>query len=470
MTSRQTKKIPPQPMPKLSIEKRRTSFEEVALGYDWETAVLEAARCLQCKDAPCIGGCPADIDIPLFIRYIQEDNPAEAIRVIKEKNNLPAVCGRVCPQEDQCQKACLLNKLGKPINIGWLERFASDYELTHGISIPKISESNGRHIAVVGSGPAGLTAAADLARDGFDVTLFEGLHEFGGVLMYGIPEFRLPKKIVRVEVDYIGKLGVRLEKDTLIGRTITIEELFEDGYDAVFVGTGAGTPRMLRIKGENLNGIYSANEFLIRVNLMSAYEFPEWDTPVMRGERVAVIGGGNVAMDSARSALRCGRKVCEDNEVTVIYRRTEKEMPARDDEIVNAREEGVKFIFLATPVEFSGNEQGWVRRATCIRMKLGEPDESGRCRPIPIEDGGFIDVDIDSAIIAIGQLSNRILLEATPNLKTTKWNTIEVNPETYETSIKNVYAGGDIVEGAATVISAIGGGKRSAASIANNIS
>lgn len=457
-------------MPKLSVEKRRVSFEEVALGYDRESAVLEATRCLQCKDAPCVDGCPAGIDIPQFIRCIREDYSADAIRVIKEKNNLPAVCGRVCPQEDQCQKACVLNKLGKPINIGWLERFASDYELAHGISIPEISDTNGRRVAVVGSGPAGLTAAADLVKDGFGVTLFEGLHEFGGVLMYGIPEFRLPKKIVRSEVNYIEKLGVKLEKNTIIGRTITVDELFEDGYDAVFVGTGAGTPRMLKIKGENLNGIYSANEFLIRVNLMSAYEFPEWDTPVMRGERVAVIGGGNVAMDAARSALRCGRRVCEDNEVIIIYRRTEREMPARDDEIVNAREEGVKFQFLATPIEFSGDGQGWVRRAICIRMKLGEPDESGRCRPIPIEDGGFIEVDIDSAIVAIGQLSNRMLLEATPDLKTSKWNTIEVNPDTYETSIKNVYAGGDIVEGAATVISAIGGGKKSAASIAGKTS
>jgi glutamate synthase (NADPH/NADH) small chain len=443
-------------MPKLSVEERVRCFKEVALGYSEEQAVAEAERCLQCKVPRCVEGCPVGIDIPRFIRHIRERNYEEAIRVIREKNSLPAICGRVCPQEDQCMGRCVLGLKGEPINIGALERFAADEERRRGLRAkPEIAPPTGKRVAVVGSGPAGLTAAAELARLGHEVVIFEALHELGGVLMYGIPEFRLPKDIVRDEIEYVKSLGVKFETNVIVGRVIKINELFEMGFNAVFIGSGAGLPDFLGIPGENLVGIYSANEFLIRVNLMKAYMFPEYDTPVKVGGKVAVIGGGNVAMDAARSALRLG------GDVTVIYRRTEDLMPARRDEVINAKEEGVKFIFLATPTRFLGDEKGFVRRVECVRMGLSEPDESGRRRPIPLKNTEFL-VDADTVIVAIGQRANPLAARGEDQIKITQHETIIVNPETYETTMKGVFAAGDIVTGNATVISAMAGGKKAA--------
>ncbi len=443
-------------MPKLSVEERVRCFKEVALGYSEEQAVAEAERCLQCKVPRCVEGCPVGIDIPRFIRHIRERNYEEAIRVIREKNSLPAICGRVCPQEDQCMGRCVLGLKGEPINIGALERFAADEERRRGLRAkPEIAPPTGKRVAVVGSGPAGLTAAAELARLGHEVVIFEALHEPGGVLMYGIPEFRLPKDIVRDEIEYVKSLGVKFETNVIVGRVIKISELFEMGFNAVFIGSGAGLPDFLGIPGENLVGIYSANEFLIRVNLMKSYMFPEYDTPVKVGGKVAVIGGGNVAMDAARSALRLG------GDVTVIYRRTEDLMPARREEIINAKEEGVKFIFLATPTRFLGDEKGFVRRVECVRMGLSEPDESGRRRPIPLKNTEFL-VDADTVIVAIGQRANPLAARGEDQIKITQHETIIVNPETYETTMKGVFAAGDIVTGNATVISAMAGGKKAA--------
>jgi glutamate synthase (NADPH/NADH) small chain len=443
-------------MPKLSVEERVRCFKEVALGYSEEQAVAEAERCLQCKVPRCVEGCPVGIDIPRFIRHIRERNYEEAIRVIREKNSLPAICGRVCPQEDQCMGRCVLGLKGEPINIGALERFAADEERRRGLRAkPEIAPPTGKRVAVVGSGPAGLTAAAELARLGHEVVIFEALHEPGGVLMYGIPEFRLPKDIVRDEIEYVKSLGVKFETNVIVGRVIKISELFEMGFNAVFIGSGAGLPDFLGIPGENLVGIYSANEFLIRVNLMKSYMFPEYDTPVKVGGKVAVIGGGNVAMDVARSALRLG------GDVTVIYRRTEDLMPARREEIINAKEEGVKFIFLATPTRFLGDEKGFVRRVECVRMGLSEPDESGRRRPIPLKNTEFL-VDADTVIVAIGQRANPLAARGEDQIKITQHETIIVNPETYETTMKGVFAAGDIVTGNATVISAMAGGKKAA--------
>lgn len=451
-----SQKLKQQPMPKLSVEERVRCFKEVALGYSEEQAVAEAERCLQCKVPRCVEGCPVGIDIPRFIRHIRERNYEEAIRVIREKNSLPAICGRVCPQEDQCMGKCVLGLKGEPINIGALERFAADEERKRGLRAkPEIAPPTGKMVAVVGSGPAGLTAAAELARLGHEVVIFEALHEPGGVLMYGIPEFRLPKDIVRDEIEYVKSLGVKFETNVIVGRVIKISELFEMGFNAVFIGSGAGLPDFLGIPGENLVGIYSANEFLIRVNLMKAYMFPEYDTPVKVGGKVAVIGGGNVAMDAARSALRLG------GDVTVIYRRTEDLMPARRDEVINAKEEGVKFIFLATPTRFLGDEKGFVRRVECVRMGLSEPDESGRRRPIPLKNTEFL-VDADTVIVAIGQRANPLAARGEDQIKITQHETIIVNPETYETTMKGVFAAGDIVTGNATVISAMGGGKKAA--------
>jgi len=448
----------PQPMPKLNVKERIRCFKEVALGYTEEQAIAEASRCLQCKVPRCVEGCPVNIDIPTFIKFIRERKFDEAIKKIKEKNSLPAICGRVCPQENQCMGRCVLGVKGTPVNIGALERFAADWERKRGISIPEIAPPTGKKVAVVGSGPAGLTAAAELAKLGHEVTIFEALHAPGGVLMYGIPEFRMPKEIVMDEVKYVESLGVKVETDVIIGKMITLDELFKMGFDAVFLGTGAGLPRFLGIPGENLCGIYSANEFLIRVNLMKAYRFPEYDTPIKVGKKVVVIGGGNVAMDAARSALRLG------GEVTVIYRRTEKEMPARREEVENAKEEGINFIFLATPVRFLGDEHGWVKKVECIRMKLGEPDETGRRRPIPIENSEFL-VDADTVIVAIGQRPNPIAVYNDERVKLTKHGTIVVNPETYETTFRGVFAAGDIVAGNATVISAMGAAKKAAQAI-----
>ena len=448
------------PMPKQKPEDRIHNFNEVALGYTAEQAVAEAQRCLQCPKPRCIEGCPVEVDIPAFIKEIRDKNFLAAGAKLKEKNSLPAICGRVCPQENQCQKFCLLGKMGDPVAIGRLERFASDYERLKGVTVPPKQESsaNGK-VAIVGSGPAGLTAAADLAKLGYEVVLFEALHAPGGVLMYGIPEFRMPKKIVQAEVDYVKKLGVDVKMDYMIGQIYTIDELFERGFDAIFIGTGAGLPRFMRVPGENLGGIYSANEFLIRVNLMKAYLFPEYDTPIRIGKKVAVIGGGNVAMDSARSALRLGAE-----EVWIVYRRSKQELPARHEEVENAEEEGIKFKFLTNPVRFLGDESGWVTGIECIRMRLGEPDASGRRRPVPIEGSEFM-MDVDTAVIAIGQTPNPLIQRTTKGLETTRWGTIVVQEETGETKKKGVYAGGDVVSGAATVISAMGAGKRAARSI-----
>lgn len=446
------------PMPKQDPKVRIRNFNEVALGYSEEQALAEANRCLQCKNAPCVKGCPVEIDIPAFIKFIRERKFDEAIKKIKEKNSLPAICGRVCPQEEQCQKECTLGKIGDPVSIGRLERFAADWERANGSQIPERMPSTGKKVAVIGAGPAGLTVAADLAKLGHEVVIFEALHLPGGVLVYGIPEFRLPKSIVQAEVDYIKKLGVEIRLDHLIGRTYTIPELMRRGFDAVFIGTGAGLPQFLGVPGENLGGIYSANEFLIRVNLMKAYRFPEYDTPIKVGKKAAVIGAGNVAMDAARSALRLGAE-----EVFIVYRRSRDEMPARKEEIENAEEEGVQFKLLTAPTRFIGDEKGWVRQMECICMELGAPDESGRRRPVPIKGSEFL-MDVDTVIIAIGRTPNPIIQRTTEGLTVTEWGTI-ITDENGKTSLEGVYAGGDIVTGEATVISAMGAGKRAARAI-----
>jgi len=453
-------------MPKQDPKKRITNFNEVALGYTPEQAIEEAKRCLQCKNSPCVKGCPVEIDIPAFIKLIREKDFRGAIKKIKEKNSLPAVCGRVCPQEDQCELFCVRGKKGEPVAIGRLERFVADWEMQHPeeklevASLTTDSPGNRLKVAVVGSGPAGLTAAAELTKMGYQVTVFEALHEAGGVLRYGIPEFRLPKIILEKEIESIKKMGVKICTNVLIGKTFTIKELLEkEGFSAIFIGTGAGLPYFLGVPGEDLNGVYSANEFLTRANLMKAYLFPEYATPIKVGEKVAVIGGGNVAMDSARVALRLGAK-----KVIVIYRRSRKEMPAREEEIVNAEEEGIEFKFLTTPVAFLGDEQGNLTGARCIKMQLGEPDESGRRRPIPIEGSEF-DIPVDTVIVAIGQGANPLLSRTTAELKTNKKGYIVVNPDTLQTSIPEVFAGGDIVTGAATVIAARGAGKKAARSM-----
>jgi len=446
-------------MPKQRVEERIRNFNEVALGYSEDQAVMEASRCLQCPKPLCVAGCPVEVDIPSFVRDIKERRFDEAIGKVREKNSLPAITGRVCPQEEQCQKTCVMGKTGEPISIGRLERFVADHELQRGVKVPPKPRPNGRGVAVVGSGPAGLTAAADLAKLGYEVTVFEALHEAGGVLMYGIPEFRLPKRIVQSEVDYVKNLGVTVKTDSLIGKLYTVEELFEKGFEAVFIGTGAGLPSFLGVPRENLCGVYSANEFLIRVNLMRAYRFPEYDTPVWVGRKVAVIGAGNVAMDSARCALRLGAE-----EVWIVYRRSRQEAPARLEEMENAEEEGVKFKFLTNPIGFLGDKYGWVCGMECISMRLGEPDESGRRRPIPIEGSEFT-MDVDTVVVAVGQSPNPMISRTTKGLQTTRWGSVVVEEGTGKTSIEGVYAGGDIVSGAATVISAMGSGKNAARAI-----
>jgi glutamate synthase (NADPH/NADH) small chain len=447
------------PIPKQTPEVRRKNFNEVALGYTEEQALTEANRCLQCKDPKCVTGCPVEIDIPSFIKLMREKNFAAAIQKIKEKNCLPAICGRVCPQEEQCQQFCLLSKVGDAVSIGRLERFLADWERLSGIDVPVRATSTGKRVAIIGAGPAGLTAAADLVKLGHGVVIFEALHLPGGVLIYGIPEFRLPKVIVEAEADFVKKLGVEIRTDSLIGRTFTIPELLEKGFDAIFIGTGAGLPQFLGVPGENLGGIYSSNEFLIRVNLMKAYEFPNVDTPIRIGKHVAVIGGGNVAMDSARSALRLGAE-----EVCIVYRRSREELPARKEEVENAEEEGIGCKFLATPTKFIGDEKGWVKAMECVCMELGAPDESGRRRPAPVKGSEFI-MDVDAVIVAIGRTPNPIIQSTTKGLETTKWGTIVADEKTGQTSIPGVFAGGDIVTGEATVISAMGAGKRAARAI-----
>jgi len=447
------------PMKKREPGERIKIFDEVALGYTEEEAIKEAERCLQCPKPLCIDGCPVNIDIPAFIKKIKEGDFIGAVRIIKEDNPLPAVCGRVCPQEEQCEQRCVVGIKGEPVAIGRLERFVADYEAKQGLSEkPEIKEKKNKKVAIIGSGPAGLVCASELAKMGYDVTIFESLHEAGGVLIYGIPEFRLPKEIVKREVEYIKSLGVKLVTNFCVGRTRTIDELMnEDGFEAVFIGTGAGLPRFMHIPGENLLGIYSANEFLTRINLMKAYKFPEYDTPVKVGNRVAVIGGGNVAMDSARSALRAGAE-----KVMVLYRRTRKEMPARIEEIENAEEEGIEFHFLVTPVRYIGDENGWVKEVEVTKMKLGEPDESGRRRPIPIEGSEFT-ISVDTVVVAIGQIPTPIIAKTTPGLEVhPRWGTLIANQKTGATTRPGIFAGGDVVTGAATVILAAGAGKTAA--------
>jgi len=450
------KKVPMREQPP---EERIKNFNEVPLGYTPEEAIQEAKRCLQCKEPPCVKGCPVEIDIPGFIKAIAEGDFKRAIHILKEKNSLPAICGRVCPQEDQCEKLCTLSKLGEPVAIGRLERFAADWEAEQGdVEIPEIPPPTGKRVAVVGSGPAGLTVASDLAKMGHEVVIFEALHKPGGVLMYGIPEFRLPKRIVEREVDYVKKLGVKIITSFVVGKTKTVDELLQE-YDAVFIGTGAGLPWFMGIPGENYNGIYSANEYLTRVNLMKAYLFPEYDTPVVRGERVAVIGGGNVAMDAARTGLRLGAK-----KSMIIYRRSRKEMPARIEEIQRAEEEGVEFHFLTLPVRYHADENGWVKEMECIRMRLGEPDSSGRRRPIPIEGSNFR-IPVDVVVVAIGQSPNPLIPNTTHGLEVGKHGNVITDPLTGKTSRKGVFAGGDIATGAATVILAMGAARVAARAI-----
>jgi len=447
-------KVPQQPS-----KERIKNFFEVALGFSQSDAEKEAARCLQCKNSPCVKGCPVEIDIPAFIKLIKEGKRKEALAKIKEKNNLPAICGRVCPQEDQCEVVCVLNKKKIPINIGALERYAADYEL--GNSQQPLNTKryplNANKVAVVGSGPAGLTCAADLAKMGYGVSLFESLHLAGGVLVYGIPEFRLPKKIVGNEVGYINSLGVEIKTDSLVGNTYSIEDLLQEGFKAIFIATGAGLPQFLGIPGENLDRVYSANEFLTRVNLMKAYQFPEYATPINIGRKVAVIGGGNVAFDCVRVALRLGR------EATLVYRRTEKEMPARREEIDNTKDEGIPFKVLTQPVRIIDDGKGFVGGLECIAMELGAPDSSGRRRPVPIKNSNFI-LDVDTVVVAIGQNPNPLLPRVTPGLKTTEEGAIRVD-ENFMTSLAGVFAGGDIISGADTVISAMGAGKKAAVAI-----
>ena len=446
-------------MPKQDPKERAHNFNEVALGYTEEQALAEASRCITCPKPHCIEGCPVELDIPGFIKLIKEKKYDEAILKVKEKNSLPAICGRVCPQEEQCQRVCVMGKKGEPVSIGRLERFVADFELQKGVADPSLPKPTGKKVAIIGAGPAGLTAAADLAKYGHKVTIFEALHLAGGVLVYGIPEFRLPKRIVQAEVDYIQKLGVDLRTDAMIGRLFTIDELFKNGFSAVFIGTGAGLPQFLGVPGENLGGIYSANEFLIRVNLMKSYRFPEYDTPIRVGKHVAVIGGGNVAMDSARSALRLGAET-----VCIVYRRSREEMPAREEEILNAEEEGIICKFLAAPIRFIGDEQGNVKGMELLAMELGEPDASGRRRPVPIKGSEYV-MDVDTVVVAIGRTPNPIIQRTTKGLEATKWGTIETDEATGKTCLEGVYAGGDIVTGEATVISAMGAGKKAARSI-----
>lgn len=440
-------------VPKQDPKVRGKNFEEVALGYTEEQALAEASRCLNCKKPLCVQGCPVEVGIPEFIAKIKEGDFLGAAAKVKEKNSLPAICGRVCPQESQCESLCILGKKGEPVAIGALERFTADQEAAEAKGKPVQVKKVNCKAAVIGAGPAGLTCAADLALQGFEVTIFESLHEAGGVLQYGIPQFRLPKNIVNREVDYIKSLGVRIETSVLVGQTVTIQELREQGYDTFFIGTGAGLPYFLNIPGENLNGVYSANEFLTRVNLMKAYRFPEYDTPVRVGERVAVVGGGNVAMDAARTSLRLGAK-----EVYIVYRRSRDELPARHEEVENAEEEGIIFRLLNNPTRIIGNAQGEVATIECIRMELGEPDAGGRRKPVPVPGSEF-QFKVDNVIVAIGQGPNPILLRNTPGLSLNKRGYIEADPETLETSIPGVFAGGDIVTGAATVIKAMGAGK-----------
>jgi glutamate synthase (NADPH/NADH) small chain len=456
-------------MPNMSLEKvkmpeqdpniRSGNFDEVALGYTEEMAMEESERCLKCKNKPCIAGCPVNVQIPDFIKLIGEGNFEEAYKKIKETNSLPAICGRVCPQEAQCEQLCVRGKKGEPVAIGRLERFAADWYMANREESVERPAPNGKKVAVIGSGPAGLTCAGDLAKKGYDVTIFEAFHVPGGVLMYGIPEFRLPKALVQKEIDSLRQLGVKIMTNMVIGKVMSLDELAEEGFEAVFIGSGAGLPSFMGIPGENLNGVYSANEFLTRINLMKAYKFPDYDTPVRVTGRVAVIGGGNVAMDAARCAKRMGAET-----VYIVYRRSRAEMPARVEEVHHAEEEGIIFKLLTNPVRIIGTEDGWVKGMECIEMDLGEPDASGRRRPVPRQGSEHV-LDVETVIVAIGQSPNPLIKQTTPGLETHKWGGIIADEETCATSRKGVYAGGDAVTGAATVILAMGAGKKAAKAI-----
>ncbi len=448
------------PMPEQPAAERVTNFDEVALGYSEAAALREAARCLNCKNKPCVEGCPVNIDIPAFIAKINQKDYLGAVRKIKEDNSLPAICGRVCPQETQCEEKCILGKKNEPVAIGRLERFVADYESATGeVELPEPTKPSGKKVAIIGAGPSGLTVAADLIKEGHEVHIFEALHKAGGVLVYGIPEFRLPKRIVEREARYLERLGVKFHTSYVIGKIMTVDQMRADGFDAFYIATGAGLPYFMGIPGENLNGIYSANEFLTRANLMKAYRFPEYDTPIKVGKNVAVVGGGNVAMDSARVAKRLGA----DN-VYLVYRRSMEELPARAEEAHHAIDEGIDFRLLTNPVQIIGDENGWVKQIEVLEMELGAPDDSGRRRPVPKEGSNFT-IDVDVVVMAIGQGPNPLLLSTMPDLKLNRRGNIEADGETGQTSMEDVFAGGDIVTGAATVISAMGAGRKAAASI-----
>ncbi len=455
-------------MPNMSLEKvkmpeqdpnvRNKNFKEVSLGYTKEQAMEEATRCLNCRHQPCKSGCPVGVPIPEFISEVAKGNFEEAYQIITQENALPAICGRVCPQENQCEGKCVRGIKGESVGIGRLERFVADYHRDHGKDQETNVQKNGKKIAVIGSGPAGMTCAGELAKKGYDVTVFEALHKVGGVLVYGIPEFRLPKALVEAEVDNIKKLGVKFETNVVVGRSITIDELKEEGYEGIFIGSGAGLPRFQGIPGENLNGVYAANEFLTRVNLMKAYEFPKHPTPVKATDTVCVIGAGNVAMDAARTAKRLGAK-----NVYIVYRRGAEEVPARAEEVHHAKEEGIIFKLLTNPVKING-EDGWVKSMECVEMELGEPDASGRRRPV-VKEGSNFTIETGSVIVSIGQSPNPLIRQTTPGLETQSWGGIIVDEDTMHTSKEDVWAGGDVVTGAATVILAMGAGKKAAKAI-----
>ena len=446
------------PMPEQEPNIRNKNFKEVALGYTKEQAIEEATRCLNCRHKPCMNGCPVGVPIPEFISHVANGEFEEAYQTITRENALPAICGRVCPQENQCEGKCVRGIKGESVGIGRLERFVADYHREHGKKVESCIEKNGKKVAIIGSGPAGITCAGELAKKGYDVTVFEALHKTGGVLSYGIPEFRLPKSLVQNEIDNVASLGVNFVTNVIVGRSITIDELQEEGYEAIFVGSGAGLPRFQGIPGESYNGVYAANEFLTRVNLMKGYEFPEKPTPVKVSKTVCVVGAGNVAMDAARTAKRLGAE-----DVYIVYRRGEQEIPARAEEVHHAKEEGIIFKLLTNPVAIHG-EDGWVKSIECVEMELGEPDASSRRRPV-VKEGSNFKIETGTVIIAIGQSPNPLIRQTTPGLDTERWGGIIVDEETMKTSKDGVYAGGDVVTGAATVILAMGAGKKAATAI-----
>jgi len=454
LSRKERMQITRQKMPEQPPQERIRNFKEVPFGLTPELAMKEAQRCIACPKPGCMKGCPVEVDIPGFIKLVQEGKFSEAARKIKETNALPAICGRVCPQDEQCEAVCVLTKKYQSVGIGNLERFVADWEREHNeVEVPEPPPPTGKRVAIVGAGPAGLTCAADLIRLGHKVTVFEALHKPGGVLIYGIPEFRLPKAIVAAEVDYLKKLGVEVITSYVVGKIETIDELFEEGYNAVFVGTGAGLPNFMRIEGENLKGIYSANEYLTRSNLMRGYAFPDYDTPIFSGKNVAVLGGGNTAMDSVRTAKRLGA-----DHAIIVYRRGRTEMPARSEEVHHAEGEGIEFKFLTNPVRYIGNDDGWVTHMECILMELGEPDASGRRRPVEIKGSNFL-IPVDTVVVAVGNSSNPLIPQTTPGLETNRWGNITVDERTMMSSRPGLFAGGDIVTGGATVILAAGAGK-----------